>query len=158
MYRKSHAGYTKMKMTMILGKCLFKLILHYQSMPRRSIERRVLSSVVSVARRVRAIKKPGYQRPNEKPPRWSMRDRILSDPNYGCRTRQGCCRILFSRNPTRILSEFVGIRRNPCWIWSDFYGIPTNSDKIRVGFRLNRIRQQPHRIRSVFKGRCRIPT
>jgi hypothetical protein len=33
-----------------------------------------------------------------------------------------------------------------------------NSDEIRVGFRLKGIRQQPYWIRSVFYGRCRIPT
>ncbi len=57
-----------------------------------------------------------------------MRGRILSDPNNVYRIRPG-----FRRNSSE-------------------------SDKIRVGFRLKGIRQQPYWIRSVFYGRCRIPT
>jgi len=66
------------------------------------------------------------------------------------RIRQTFCRVPFSRIPTRISSEFDGTRWNPGRIWSDFNHVPSNSDKIRVGIRLKRIRQKFCRIRSKF--------
>ena len=79
-----------------------------------------------------------------------MRGRILSDPNYGCRIRWGCCRILFSRNPTRILSEsdeihvgsgqiFMGFRQNPCQIPTEKNPTTTLSDPTAIIW----IRQDP---------------
>lgn len=63
--------------------------------------------------------------------RRSMRGRILSDPNNGYGIRWSCCRIPFSRNPTRIASEIGGFRRNSDRIWSAFIGfrqIPMKSE------------------------------
>ena len=76
--------------------------------------------------------------------------RVLSESDIFHKKSIGSDSLLSDSFQSESDSDFVGIQRNLIksdQIRPEYRRIPTNSDEIRVGFRLKGIRQQHYRIR-----------